>query len=78
MKVIKASKFVVTLWLFCLLLLSSCSFRTTTHRSNYKAKGFRQDTQKKLMEIKRQTLCTRVIKIKTNSESELVFFLSDF
>jgi hypothetical protein len=49
MKVIKASKFVVTLLVILFTVsLSSCSFRTTTHRSNYKAKGFRQDTQKKI------------------------------
>jgi cytochrome c biogenesis protein ResB len=48
MKVIKASKFVVTLLVILFTVsLSSCSFRTTTHRSNYKAKRFRQDTQKK-------------------------------
>jgi hypothetical protein len=46
MKVIKASKFVVTLLVILFTVsLSSCSFRTTTHRSNYKADSAR--TRKK-------------------------------
>jgi hypothetical protein len=49
MKVIKASKFVVTLLVILFTVsLSSCSFRTTTHRSNYKAKRIPPGHAKKI------------------------------
>jgi hypothetical protein len=66
MKVIKASKFVVTLLVILFTVsLSSCSFRTTTHRSNYKAKRIPPGHAKKLMEIKvLNTMHQAIIKIK--------------
>jgi hypothetical protein len=75
MKVIKASKFVVTLLVILFTVsLSSCSFRTTTHRSNYKADSART-RKKKLMEIKvLNTMHQAILKIK-DSESESVFYL---
>ncbi|PKH66626.1 hypothetical protein CXF59_11870 [Flavobacterium sp. ALD4] len=49
MKVIKASKFAVTLLVILFTIsLSSCSFRTTTHRSNYKAKKIPPGQAKKI------------------------------
>jgi hypothetical protein len=66
MKVIKASKFVVTLLVILFTVsLSSCSFRTTTHRSNYKAKRIPPGQKKKLTEIKvLNTMHQAIIKIK--------------
>jgi cytochrome c biogenesis protein ResB len=49
MKVIKASKFAVTLLLILFTVsLSSCSVMTTTHRSNYKAKRIPPGHAKKI------------------------------
>jgi hypothetical protein len=65
MKVIKASKFVVTLLVILFTVsLSSCSFRTTTHRSNYKAKRI-PPGQKKINGNKvLNTMHQAIIKIK--------------
>jgi hypothetical protein len=72
MKVIKASKFVI---LFYLLFHYQVAVSEQQHTALIiKRKGFRQDTQKKLMEIKvLNTMHQAIIKIKkTDSESESV------
>lgn len=49
MKVIRTSKFAVTVLVILFTVsLSSCSFRTTTHRSNYKAKRIPPGHAKKI------------------------------
>jgi hypothetical protein len=49
MKVIKASKFAVTLMVIVFTVsLSSCSFRTTTPRSQYKSKRIPPGQAKKI------------------------------
>jgi hypothetical protein len=49
MKVSRTSKFAVTVLVILFTVsLSSCSFRTTTHRSNYKAKKIPPGHAKKI------------------------------
>jgi hypothetical protein len=78
MKVIKASKFVVTLLVILFTVsLSSCSFRTTTHRSNYKAKRIPPGHAKKINGNKsaKHYAPGHNKDKKDDSESESVFFL---